>query len=194
MISPFTSSYVGWGLQLSMHDFWCHGFLCTSSLLFWLLDNASIQAIISFGLNSTRVVLIFVLSGEQSYNRPGELLLPTQWNMNLGHWTWVSQAKATRPELWFVYWVCLLGNPYNKCIKQCQNRIWFVRIFAGAYDICTRESEFKRLSCLVASCSWWSGHWLNGSILSLGPKWTSTDQDGCCADQKHFSIVFLSHS
>ncbi len=86
-----------------------------------------------------------------------------QWNMNLGHWTWVSQAKATRPVL-----SLSIGYPY-KCIKQCQNRIWFVGIFAGAYDILHKGIRIGRLSCLVASCSRWSDHWLNGSI-ELGTK------------------------
>jgi hypothetical protein len=115
--------------------------LCsTSSLLFGLLDNASIQSNY-FLLASTQLGLclssFFRQASKQAYNRQTWWASSSsaQWNMNF--WVieldWVSQAKATkqRPEFVIVYWVSLqvLSNNVR------MNRIWFVGIFAGAYDI-----------------------------------------------------------
>jgi hypothetical protein len=116
-----------------------------------------------FLLASTQLGLcLSSYSGKQSYNRPGELLLPSEI------WIWVIELELVRQRPQGQSCHCLLGYPY-KCIKQCQNRILV------CWNICRciwhlhKGIRIGRLSCLVASCSRWSGHWLNGSI-ELGTK------------------------
>lgn len=171
MISPFTSSssYVGWGLQLSICMICVVSWFCALLLLLLysiLIASQCINPKQLFLLASTQLefVLIFVFLAS---NLTTDLtwwaffFCPVKYEFGC-IWTWVSQAKATQgPELSLVYWVF----PY-KCIKQCQNRIWFVGIFLQVHmTFAPRESILiERLSCLVASCSGWSGHWLHGSI------------------------------